>query len=56
MPAPGKAMVGAVGNFSVSKSEFSCRSSAANYKADEVRQAGWGGGATWFSKGYVAGE
>lgn len=35
VPAPGKAMVGTVGNCSVSKPEFSCRSSAANYKSDE---------------------
>lgn len=41
MPAPSKDMVGAMGNFSVSaKSVLSCRSSAANYKPDEVRQAG----------------
>lgn len=35
VPASGKAVVGAVQNFSVSKPEFSCRSSAANYKPDE---------------------
>lgn len=51
MPAPRKAIVAAV-----PESEFSCRSSAANYKPDEVRQAGGGGGAMWFSKGRIAGE
>lgn len=44
MPVPSKARVETVGIFSVS--EFSCRSSAANYKPDEEREAGWGGGAT----------